>query len=104
MSFHSITDDLSISAQERIDVVCNRWEAARQNGENPDIHAYLIGFETSERARLLRELILMDLEYRRGEGEDLSPEEHEARYFAGRFDGLAPYPEVHLVELRSRAD
>ncbi len=35
--------------------------------------------------------------------EDLSPENHRDRYFAGRGDGLAPNPEVHLVLLRRTA-
>jgi methyltransferase (TIGR00027 family) len=32
--------------------------------------------------------------------EDLSPDDHFARYFAGRPDALTPCPEVHLVLLR----
>ena len=32
--------------------------------------------------------------------EELSPQEHYARYFANRSDGLGPNPEVHLALLR----
>lgn len=33
--------------------------------------------------------------------EDLSCEEHRQRYFAGRSDGLRPYPQVHLARFRA---
>jgi methyltransferase (TIGR00027 family) len=36
--------------------------------------------------------------------EDLSPDDHFARYFAGRGDALAPCPEVHLTLLRRHHD
>lgn len=35
--------------------------------------------------------------------EDLSCEEHRRRYFAGRSDGLRPYPQVHLARFRTLA-
>ena len=35
--------------------------------------------------------------------EELSPDDHGERYFAGRSDGLWPNPEVHLVLLRRAA-
>lgn len=34
--------------------------------------------------------------------EDLSPEAMETRYFAGRTDGLRPYPEVRVLQLRAQ--
>jgi hypothetical protein len=33
--------------------------------------------------------------------EDLSCEDHRARYFAGRSDGLRPYPQVRLARFRT---
>lgn len=33
--------------------------------------------------------------------EDLSAEEHRARYFAGRSDGLGPFAQVHLARFRA---
>ena len=33
--------------------------------------------------------------------EDLAYEDHVARYFSGRDDGLLPYPQIHLALFRS---
>jgi serine/threonine protein kinase len=57
----------------RIDEVCNRfeaaWRAAGSDGAPPRIEDYLTGAAGSDRQALLRELLLLDLHYRRRRGE-----------------------------------
>src|SRR5271155_765283 len=49
---------------ERLDAVCDRFEAACEGGLRPRIGDYLEGVEEPARAVLARELILLDLHYR----------------------------------------
>jgi WD40 repeat protein/tRNA A-37 threonylcarbamoyl transferase component Bud32 len=63
----------------RIDQVCNRFEAAWQTG-TPRIEDFIEGWGEPERGALLRELVLIDLEYRRAQGEECRAEEYCARF------------------------
>jgi WD40 repeat protein/tRNA A-37 threonylcarbamoyl transferase component Bud32 len=49
----------------QIDAVCNRFEAAWKSGNPPTIESFLTGWSGSERHVLLRELVLLDVYYRR---------------------------------------
>src|SRR3954449_12883203 len=88
---------LSVSAERRVDDACLRFEAALREGGRPRIAEYLGNAAGSERAALLRELLLLDLEYRRKQGETPSVEEYGAQ-FPGDADvvasawGLSPPP------------
>jgi serine/threonine-protein kinase len=52
----------------RIDAACNRFEAAWRAGPPPRVEDFLEGWEGPERAALLRELVLLDQDYRTGPG------------------------------------
>jgi serine/threonine protein kinase len=52
-----------------IDQVCDLYELAWQRGERPQISSFLDKADTAYRARLFRELVLVELEYRRNLGE-----------------------------------
>ena len=66
--------DLSIFPDERIEAVCSGFERAWKDGprspaEQPSIEEYLAGAGGSERAALLGELLMLDLEFRRRDDE-----------------------------------
>ena len=55
---------LPLSVAERLDAVCDRFEAACGGGLRPRIDDYLAGVEEPARDVLARELIVLDLHYR----------------------------------------
>jgi WD40 repeat protein/serine/threonine protein kinase len=67
----SSEDSLSLSVELRIDAVCRRfeaaWKAAGAGGSRPRIEDYLPAVEEEERWPLLRELLKLELDYRRAE-------------------------------------
>src|SRR5271156_1354168 len=60
---------LPLTVAERLDGVCNRFEAACEGGLRPRIGDYLEGVEEPARAVLARELIELDLHYRHSRSE-----------------------------------
>jgi tetratricopeptide (TPR) repeat protein len=60
----------------RVEGVCNRFEAACKAGQRPRIEHYLGGTPDPERLVLLRELLGVEVEYRRKNGEGVTPEEY----------------------------
>src|SRR5262249_48851925 len=62
-------DSLSLSTEEHIDAVCRRFEAAWKAGERPRLEDYLAGTAEPQSEVLLRELLRLELEYRRRAGE-----------------------------------
>jgi tetratricopeptide (TPR) repeat protein len=72
----------------RIDEACNRFEVAWRTGGTPQVLDFLVGWEGAERAALLRELVLLEMHYRQGRGEDCHPEEY-----------LQRFPELHPASL-----
>jgi tRNA A-37 threonylcarbamoyl transferase component Bud32/uncharacterized protein YjeT (DUF2065 family) len=63
-----------------VDEVCSRFEAAWQTGPRPHLEQYLQAVQHALRSALLRELLALDLAYRRKEGEKPSPAEYRARF------------------------
>ncbi len=57
---------LPLTVAERLDAVCDRFEAACGSGLRPRIGVYLVGVEEPARAALSRELIVLDLHYLAG--------------------------------------
>jgi tetratricopeptide (TPR) repeat protein len=70
----------SESLARRVDQVCNRFEAAWKAGTPPRLEDFLGDAPGAERAALLRELVPLDVYYRRARGEDCRPEEYQARF------------------------
>jgi serine/threonine-protein kinase len=62
-------DGVSLSAEHRVDAVCQRFEAAWKAGEEPRIAEFLTGWEEPDRSVLLQELLLIDRAYRHPTGE-----------------------------------
>jgi WD40 repeat protein len=80
----SSEESLPLSAELRIDSVCGRfeaaWQAVRGAGAWPVIEAYLGNAPEPERAALLRELLALELDYRKRRGERPTPEEYRLRF------------------------
>ena len=71
---------LGNSVWERIDCVCERFEDAWQSGKRPRLEDYLIEVDELERAHLLRELIALDIDYRRQLGEKPVASDYQDRF------------------------
>jgi serine/threonine-protein kinase len=73
-------DSLPLSAELRIDAVCQRfedaWKAEACGGTRPAVEEYVRAAAAPERSALLRELLKLELHYRRRRGERPSPEEY----------------------------
>ncbi|WP_428308160.1 protein kinase domain-containing protein [Lacipirellula sp.] len=69
---------------DRVDIVCDAFEAAWICGERPDIEPYLSELPPAEHGALFRELLLLDIDYRRREAR-----EHRSNDYAARFPGFA---------------
>ena len=67
------------SIATRIDLACDELEAAWQREEQPRIEEYLVGFSESDLPRVLRELLLVELAYRRSR-EEPTAEEYRERF------------------------
>ena len=70
----------ALSRACRIDSVCDRFEAAWKTGQRPRIEDYLGEMAESERSLLVRELILLEVHYRRLAGETCLVREYDGRF------------------------
>jgi tetratricopeptide (TPR) repeat protein len=77
------------SLARRIDALCNRFEKAWKEGRRPAIEDYLAEAPAPERSPLLRELIALEMAYRRLAGEQPQAAEYHAR-FPNLASGLSP--------------
>lgn len=66
-----------------IESLCDRFEAAWKSGDRPQVEAYLANADVSLRAKLLRELVTLDWEYRIRSGEPPKAD-HYAPLFSTR--------------------
>jgi tetratricopeptide (TPR) repeat protein/tRNA A-37 threonylcarbamoyl transferase component Bud32 len=63
-----------------VEQVCNRFEAAWRAGQCPRIEHYLDATPPADRLELLRELLAVEVEYRRKNGEGITPQEYGQRF------------------------
>jgi serine/threonine protein kinase len=82
VSEHPQGDDgaLPSSAAARVDAVCDRFEDAWLSGQRPRIEDALGDAPQPERAELLRQLLRVELFYRRRDGERPVPDEYCCRF------------------------
>jgi hypothetical protein len=71
---------LPLDLERALDPVCRRFEAAWRAGGRPRIEDYLADVPALARPALLNELLRMELEYRRRDGERPSPDEYRDRF------------------------
>ncbi len=69
---------LPLTEAERLDAVCDRFEAACGDGLRPRIGDYLEGIGEPARAALARELIVLDLHYRHRRAEVLQVTDYDS--------------------------
>jgi serine/threonine protein kinase len=72
--------DASFARKRRVDDVCLGFERARKAGQRPRIEDYLATAPGTDRAVLFRELLLLELAYRRRDGETVTVEEYRQRF------------------------
>jgi WD40 repeat protein/tetratricopeptide (TPR) repeat protein len=88
-------DDATLSADQarRVDQVCDyfeaAWKAAGPTADRPQIEEALQEVAEQDRPTVLRELILLDLFYRRQRGETPQPGDYQQRFPALDADSLA---------------
>jgi WD40 repeat protein/serine/threonine protein kinase len=71
---------LSPDAQKRVERICREFEAAWKRGERPQIEEYLGEAGGTERTEILRQLMLLEIDYRSRKGELLAPSEYTPRF------------------------
>jgi WD40 repeat protein/tRNA A-37 threonylcarbamoyl transferase component Bud32 len=71
---------LPLDVERRLDQVCDRFEGAWKHGERPRIEDILAATPEAERSALLRELIPLEIAYRRLRGEQPTLAEYQARF------------------------
>jgi serine/threonine-protein kinase len=72
--------DGSLELARAIHRSCESFESARRAGESPEIAAYLESFDPAGRSGLFRELLALEIELRREEGQTPAIEEYLARF------------------------
>jgi serine/threonine protein kinase len=80
MTSQPLSADESPSLMLRLEEACGRFEAAWQAGGRPRIEEYLSGAPELDRAAFLRELLLLELSYRRQHGESPVMDEYRRRF------------------------
>ena len=73
-------DALPLSLEQKVDQVCTRFEAAWKAGPRPRIEDYLVGLADVEMREVLRELIPLDIYYRRQHGESCQTGDYQTRF------------------------
>jgi WD40 repeat protein len=63
-----------------VNQVCNRFEAAWKTGPAPRLEDFLAEVADSGRSALLRELLVLDVHYRRQRGDAPHPEDYQERF------------------------
>ena len=86
---HSDSSSAPLSQALRTDRLCDRFEASWKAGTRPKIDDFLAEVPPTESADLLRELLILDLQYRRRLGESPTLEQYRADCPAVAFDSLA---------------
>lgn len=73
-------DPLQVSVVERLVEVRDRYEAAWRQGQRPRIETFVKETNQAQQSVLIYELLAVELELRRGDGEQPDPEEYRQRF------------------------
>ena len=74
----NLADTVANSVQ--LDAVCDRFEAAWRSGARPTLEGFLTELPEDVRVRGFRELLEVELAYRRKSGEPISADEYRPRF------------------------
>src|SRR6478752_4608575 len=72
--------ELPLPLSKRINQICNRFEAAWKRGQRPRLEDFLEGVPEADRCNVLRELILLEIAYRKQAGDQFDSAEYRARF------------------------
>ncbi|MEX1223606.1 MAG: hypothetical protein WEA31_03580, partial [Pirellulales bacterium] len=70
---NQLRDQTPRSVAERIDLICDAFEDSWRSGQRPTLSSFLQQTMPSEQRQLFRELVMLDIEYRRRQGETVRP-------------------------------
>src|SRR5262245_58260388 len=76
----ALLDELTEDAVWRLEEACCRFEEAWQARRRPSLEDFVAGAEGDEWLALLRELLRLEVYYRRRAGEGPSPADYETRF------------------------
>jgi serine/threonine protein kinase len=74
------SEELPVSGMRRVEEICVRFEDGWKAGQRPRIEEYLGDIPEAERSHLLRELLALELVYRRQGGETPTAEDYQQRF------------------------
>jgi serine/threonine protein kinase len=80
MSDTPLLPTLSPAEARQIDQTCDRFEAVWKAGQRPRPEEYLVAAGEPERSAMLRQLLLLDWDYRRRAGDDPRAGDYHARF------------------------
>ena len=80
--------DLTKTEWAKIDAACDRFESAWRSGHRPAIGDYLV--TGTANAKLLRELILLDIEYREIHGEKAQRSDYQSQFHLNKKRSAKP--------------
>lgn len=83
----TIEDSLDLQSAQQVDSVCNDFEEAWEQGKRPQIETFLEDFTGTLRDALLSELVALEVQYRKEQGDLASPDDY-LRRFPGRDDHI----------------
>jgi hypothetical protein len=72
--------ELPLSMALKVDLICTRFEAAWKSGAEPRVEDFLADLSATEKGDVLRELILLDVYYRRQRGTVIPAEAYRDRF------------------------
>jgi serine/threonine protein kinase/tetratricopeptide (TPR) repeat protein len=72
--------EADLSQAERIDKVASAFEAAWKAGQNPRLEDWLLNIGAADRPALVKELLLLEVHYRRQGGEAVAAAEYQQRF------------------------
>ena len=73
-------EKLDLSTRQQIDEVCIAFEDAWKSEERPSVEEFITRLPETARRSLFRELLLVELDYRRRLGEEPRSEEYQSRF------------------------
>jgi WD40 repeat protein/tRNA A-37 threonylcarbamoyl transferase component Bud32 len=77
---HPALDSPVAQRARQLDRWCDRFEVAWKTGQRPSLERYLAKVHSAAQPELLRELLILELEYRRQRGEKPEREEYRLRF------------------------
>lgn len=89
MEYEDENSPLPLDMAQRIDAACDRFEAELRQNKRASIEAFLHEAPAADRPHLLRELIILEIDFRYQQGESFQANEYKQRFEGIDVDWLA---------------